>query len=112
MRPIQDLTSASSSSSLRSISFTGTAVSCAVLMIGVFQNRQAAQNFSALQNLPADGADHVFQAQAIRVGVIALRAGEFAEADGHHLKQAALDLAGEIGVPFHAADQEHAVRES
>ena len=41
--------------------------------------------------------------------MVALGAGEFAEADGHHLEEAAFDIAGEIGVPLHAAHQHHAV---
>ena len=62
-----------------------------------------------MQHLPSDGADDVFEAELVGVGVIALRAGELAEADRHHLEQAAFDLAGEIGVPLDAADEHDAV---
>ena len=41
--------------------------------------------------------------------MITLRAGEFPQADGHHLEQPALDLAGEIGVPLDPAHQHHPV---
>ena len=109
MRPIQDLTSASSSSSLLFHLIHRHYLKARGLVIGVFENGQAAENFSALQYLAAHGADHVLQSQTIRVGVITLRAREFAEADGHHLKEAALDFAREIGMPFHPPDQNHAV---
>jgi len=78
-------------------------------VVGVLQDREAAQNLAGLQHLPADAGDHMLQAHRVRIGVIALRAGEFPESDGHHLNQPALDLAGKIGMPFDAAHQHHAV---
>ncbi len=78
------------------------------VVVGVLQNREAAEDFAALQDLAADGADHMFEAELVRIGVITLGAGEFAEADRHHLEEAAFDFAREIGVPFDAADQENA----
>ena len=79
------------------------------IVVGVFENRQAAEDLAGCQHLPAHAADDVFEAEFVGVGVIALRAGELAEADGHHLEQAAFDLAREIGVPLDAADQHDAV---
>src|SRR5271155_3796702 len=79
------------------------------MMIRVLQNRQASENFSTLQNLTADAADHVLQAQPVSERMIALRAGKFAQANGRHLEQSALDLAREIGVPLHAPDKKHSV---
>ena len=106
---IQDFTSARFSSSRCSMTSTGTASSLRGVVVGVFENRQAAQNLARLQHLPPDAADDVLQAQLVGVGVVALRAGELAESDGHHLEQAAFDLAREIGVPLDAAHQHHAI---
>ena len=78
-------------------------------MIGVFENRQAADYFSGSKHLTAHRADDVLQAQLVGVGVIALRAGELAQADGGHLEQPAFELARKIGVPFDAADQHDTV---
>ena len=78
-------------------------------MVGVFENGESAQDFAGFEHLAADGADGVFQAELVSVGVIMLCAGEFAEADGDHLEQAAFDLAHEIGVPLHAAAEHDAI---
>ncbi len=79
------------------------------IVVGILQNREAAQNLARLQHLPAHADHHVFQAQAIGVGMVALRSGEFSEPDRHHLEQSALDPAREIGVPLDAAHQHDAV---
>src|ERR1022692_2422646 len=47
--------------------------------------------------------------QLVGISVIVLRAGELAEPDGDHLEEAAFDFAHEIGVPLHAAGQQHAI---
>ena len=72
------------------------------VVVGVFQDRQAAQDLARLEHLPPHAADHVLQAELVGVGVVALRAGELAESDGHHLEEAAFDLAVEIGMPLDA----------
>ena len=73
-------------------------------MIRVLKDRESAENSSTLQDLAADGADDVFESQVVGVRVIALRARELAQSNSHHLEQAALDGAGEVRVPLHAAD--------
>jgi len=78
-------------------------------MEGAFLNGEAAEDFAGGENAGADAADHFFEADAVGEGVIILRAGEFAEADGHHLKEAAFDAAGEICVPLDAGEKEDAV---
>ena len=110
MRPIQDFTRARVLFLRCSIIFDGHRVELGGVVIGVFENRQAAQDLARLKHLPADAADDVLQAELVCVCVIALRAGELAQADRHHLEEPALDLAGEIGVPLDAAHQHHAVR--
>jgi hypothetical protein len=78
-------------------------------VIRVFHDRDAADHFSRLQNMPACRPNHVLEAEPPRVRVILLRAGEFPEADRHHLHQAAFELAAERRVPFHATNDHHGV---
>ena len=78
-------------------------------MVGVFQNRQTAENLAGFEHLAPHGTNHVFEPLLVGVGVIALGAGKLAQADGHHFIEAAFDLAREIGVPLHASHQEHAI---
>ena len=52
----------------------------------VLENGEAAQNLARGQHLAADAANHMLQADPVRVRVIALRSGELAQADRHHLK--------------------------
>ena len=67
-----------------------------------FLDGEAAENFAAGENTRANAANHFFEAQAVRIGVISLRAGEFAQTDRHHLKETAFEGAHEICVPLDA----------
>src|SRR6516225_5668199 len=88
---IQVLTSARFSSSRCSICSTGSGSSFAVLWYASSRMARPPIILPELSTL-RHAADHVFQAHAaIGVRVIALRAGELAEPDGHHLVEAALD---------------------
>ncbi len=78
MRPIQLLTSASSCFFGALHIFHWDSGQLGGIVIGVFQDRQAAQDFSRLQHLPSDAADHMLQAELVGIGVVALRAREFA----------------------------------
>src|ERR1022692_854142 len=79
------------------------------VMVRILEDRQTAQDLTRFQNLPAHAADDVLQAKTVGIHVIALRAREFPQTDGHHFEQAAFDLAGEIRVPLDAAYQHHAI---
>ena len=80
LAPSTIFTSARFSSSRCSIDLHRHGVDLRRVVIGVLQNRQAAQDLARLQHLPPDAADHVLQPELVGVGVIALRAGEFARA--------------------------------
>ncbi len=74
-----------------------------------FLNGEAAEDFTAGEDASADAADHLFEANAVRVCVVSLGSGKFAEADGHHLEEAAFERAHEIGMPFDAGEEENAI---
>jgi hypothetical protein len=79
------------------------------VVVRVFEDRQPTQDLARPQHLPPDAADHPFQSDLVRVRMIMLRSGELTQPDRHHLEEPAFDLPGEIGVPFHAPQQHHAV---
>ena len=109
IRPIHDLTVASSSSSCVLHLLDRNGVSCAVLWFASSRIASPPRILPGRQHLTADCANDVFQAELVCVGVISLRAGELAQADRHHLEQPALDLSGEIGVPLHPVNQHDAI---
>ena len=109
MRPIQDFAVTRSSSSFCSISSTRTAVNCAVLWLASSRMASPPRILPELEHLPAHGPNHFLQPELVCVGVIALSAGELAQADRHHFEQAALDLPREVRVPFHAVDEHDTV---
>src|SRR5581483_7915381 len=80
--------------------FHGHRIQFRGVVVGILHNGETAQNFAGLQHLASYAANHVLQAQTIGVGMVALRAREFADADGHHFEQAALNGSGEIGMPL------------
>jgi hypothetical protein len=62
-----------------------------------------------LQHPAACRPDDVFEAEPLRVRVILLRSGELAQADRHHLHEAAFEPAVEGRMPLHASDDHHRV---
>ena len=79
------------------------------IVIGVFEDRQAAEDLSGVKHLPPDAANHVLQAELVSIRVITLGSGKFPETNRHHLVQAAFDLTGKIRVPLHTGQEHHAV---
>ena len=61
------------------------------------------------QHLAGDAADDLPEAVVLNRAVIDLRAFVLAQADEHHLHQAAFDVADEAGVRLDAADDQHVV---
>ena len=80
------------------------------LVVRVLQNRQPAQNPARSEYHPPHAANHRLQPHVVAVVVVALGPCELAQSNGHHLEQAALERAVEIGVPLHAPAQHHAAR--
>ena len=87
----------------------GNRIELCRVVIGILHDRQTSHDLARFQHHAADAADDMFQSQLVPVHVIALRTGKFAETDRHHLEQAALDFAAEIGVPFGAVNQHDAI---
>src|SRR5947209_7836071 len=54
------------------------------IVIRVFEDREAAKDFPALEHLASNGSDNVLEAEPVRISVITLRAGKLAEPDRHH----------------------------
>jgi hypothetical protein len=81
---------------------------CGVVLC-IFDNRQATEHFPRLQDTSAHRADHMLEAETLRVSVVLLRAGKLSQPDRHHLHEAAFDPAIEGRVPLDARDDHHRV---
>src|ERR1700683_4060507 len=78
-------------------------------MVGVLQNREAAEDLPRSEHMAADRTDHSFEPESICVRVIAPGACELTQADGHHLEKTAFNAPNKICVPFYAANQHHTI---
>src|SRR5919106_939865 len=80
------------------------------LIVAVFDDAESKGNARMLQHRAAHGADDVLIAILHISPMVMLGAMIFAETDGHHLEQAALDGAAEIGMRLHAVDDADVIR--
>ena len=75
-----------------------------VTYCGSIENGDAADDPAGLQHASSCGADDLLETKPPGVGVIPVRAGELAEADGHHLHEAAFHVPYEHRVGLDAVD--------
>ena len=79
------------------------------LVVRVLQDGQARQDVAPFEYFAGDAAEDLAEAEILNGLVIDQRSGMFAQADEHHLHQAALDVADEPCVRFDPPAHEHVI---
>ena len=102
--PASRLARTSSSSSRGSKSSGRHRLDAGRLVVGVLDDAQAERDRGACAHVPADRAHHLVVGLFQQDAVIVERAGVLAQADHHHLHQAALDRAVKAGVRLDPGD--------